>query len=120
MFSSSCFFSFAGATPKASPALIAAMVNNFGVFMVILFSTDWSQKVFEVRLSLKWENFSFARLRPTKGIRYFAAARRIPRKTKSAPAVRLSHCEIVSLLRNRSLKAEANQARTRHQIVPVV
>ena len=34
--------------------------------------------------------------------------------------MRLSHCEIVALVRNRSLNADANQARMRHQIVPVV
>src|SRR5882724_10644771 len=51
---------------------------------------------------------------------HFAVARRRPRKTNSAPAVRLSHCAIVSFVRNRSLKAEANHARMRHQIVPVV
>src|SRR5438132_13420515 len=51
---------------------------------------------------------------------YFAVASRSPRKTKSAPEVRFSHCEIVSLVRNRSLNADANQARMRHQIVPVV
>src|SRR5438045_3830698 len=52
--------------------------------------------------------------------RYFAVASRSPRKTKNAPAVRLSHCEMVSLARNRSLNADANHVRTRHQIVPVV
>src|SRR6266576_4688150 len=51
---------------------------------------------------------------------HFAAARRRPRKTKSAPAIRLSHCPIVSFRCNRSPKAEPNRARTRHQIVPVV
>src|SRR5262249_11303930 len=51
---------------------------------------------------------------------YLAAARRRPRKTKIAPAVRLSHCEMVALLRSRSLKLDANQASARHQIVPVV
>src|ERR1700730_8084760 len=51
---------------------------------------------------------------------HFAVARRRPRKTKSAPAVRLSHCEIVLFDRNLSLNADANHARTRHQIVPVV
>src|SRR5205085_8019888 len=52
--------------------------------------------------------------------RHFAVARRKPRKTKSAPAIRLSHCAMVSFARKRSLKDEANHARTRHQIVPVV
>src|SRR6266404_4035837 len=47
-------------------------------------------------------------------------ARRTPRKRKSAPAVRLSHCAAVSFARKRSLKAEANHARLKHQIVPVV
>src|SRR6516225_10023608 len=51
---------------------------------------------------------------------HFAVPRRRPRNTKIAPAVRFSHCATVSLLRNRLLKLDANQARTRHQIVPVV
>src|ERR1041385_7842561 len=51
---------------------------------------------------------------------HFALARRRPRRTKSAPAVRLSRCAMLPLLRNRWLKLEANQARTRHQIVPVI
>src|SRR5215475_5418746 len=51
---------------------------------------------------------------------HFAVARRRPRNTKIAPAVRFSHWATVSLSRSRWLKLDANQARTRHQIVPVV
>src|SRR5439155_19544688 len=51
--------------------------------------------------------------------RHFTQASRRPRRTKSAPAVRLSYCEMVSSARNRSLRAEANRARIKHQIVPV-
>src|SRR5712692_2407365 len=47
-------------------------------------------------------------------------ASRSPRKTKSEPTVRLRTFEIVALPRSRSLKAEAKQARIKHQIVPVV
>src|SRR5262249_37447649 len=50
---------------------------------------------------------------------HLAVARRKPRKTKSAPAVRLSHCETFSLLRNRVLNVDANQARTKNQIFPL-
>src|SRR4029453_16701561 len=52
--------------------------------------------------------------------RHLAVVRRRPRKTKSEPTARLSQAVIVGFARNRSLKADANHARMRHQIVPIV
>src|SRR4029450_14149588 len=52
--------------------------------------------------------------------RHFAVAKRRPTKTKSEPTARLSQAVIVGFARNRSLNEDANHARMRHQIVPVV
>src|SRR4030095_5742240 len=52
--------------------------------------------------------------------RHLAVVRRRPRKTKSEPTARLSQAVIVGFARNRSLSEDANHARMRHQIVPVV
>jgi hypothetical protein len=51
---------------------------------------------------------------------HFAITRRAPRKTNSAPTVRLSHWPISLLVRKRSLNVAAKHASTRHHMVPVV
>src|SRR5882724_1570455 len=76
--------------------------------------------MFENQEALRRRNlFSVGRHRTLARHHCLAVARRMPRKTKSAPAGRLSHCAAVSFARKRSLKTEANHARIKHQIVPV-
>jgi hypothetical protein len=84
--------------------------------------SERSQTLFEFQESFKRRKFiGMAQTSPDKDRDdHLVVARRPPRKTKSAPAARLSHRPIASFARKRSLKADVNHARVRHQIVPVV